>query len=387
LILHITYLCLLFKLIKNSMQLSEQSILQILKTIKHPEHGEDIVSLGILKDLVVKSNEISFTLSLLKSNDPFASSIKKTCIKALSQEFGEGINVIIDIKAPVSQPKESPYKAQASVSKVKNIIAVASGKGGVGKSTIAVNLAVAVAKTGATVGLIDADIFGPSIPKMFGMEDSRPEVVKEGDLELIKPLENYGVKHISVGYFVNPNDALVWRGPMATNALRQLIHQGAWGELDYLFVDMPPGTSDIHLTLVQEVALTGVVIVSTPQDVALADAVKGISMFTGKSVNVPVLGLVENMAWFTPEELPNNKYYIFGKDGCKKLAERMRLPLLGQIPLIQSIREGGDSGVPFAINSDLLSNAFADLANNLIKEVVKRNNEKPPTKRVEIKNQ
>jgi ATP-binding protein involved in chromosome partitioning len=379
-----TYLCLLFKSNKNNMQLSEQSILSTLKTIKHPEHGNDIVSLDMVKDLKINASSISFTLSLLKSHDPFASSIKKACLKALASEFGEEITIGIEINAPVLQAKESPYKAEASVSKVKNIVAIASGKGGVGKSTIAVNLAVAMAKTGANVGLIDADIFGPSIPKMLGMEDTRPEIYKEGELELIKPVENHGVKHLSIGFFVNPNDALVWRGPMATNALKQLIHQGAWGNLDYLFIDLPPGTSDIHLTLVQEVSVTGVIIVSTPQDVALADAIKGISMFTGKNINVPVLGLVENMAWFTPEELPNNKYYIFGKDGCKKLAERMRLPLLGQIPIVQGIREGGDSGVPVATGTEVMADAFANLAKSVISEINKRNKEMPATQKVNI---
>jgi ATP-binding protein involved in chromosome partitioning len=366
------------------MQLSEHAILEILKEIKHPEHGSNLVELSMVQGFSIGDKEVKFALTLLKSNDPFASSLKKACVKAITKQFGEEVTVSIDLKAPIAQPKESPYKTLASVSKVKNIIAVSSGKGGVGKSTIAVNLAVAVAKTGAKVGLIDADIFGPSIPKMFGMEDARPTVTKEGDLELIDPIETYGVKHLSVGYFVNPNDALIWRGPMATNALRQLIHQGAWGELDFLFIDMPPGTSDIHLTLVQEVSVTGVIIISTPQDVALADAIKGISMFTGKNINVPVLGLVENMAWFTPEELPNNRYYIFGKDGCKLLAERMRLPLLGQIPIVQGIREGGDNGLPIAYEDGPMAKAFSDLAMSVINEIEKRNSEKPATKKVEI---
>ncbi len=365
--------------------ISVQEINEILKSIKHPELGNDIVSLGMVKNLSAEDGKIKFTLELLKPNDPFASSLKKAAAKAIQAKVGESVSVDILLLSPVAKPKESPYKAKASVSSVKNIIAVASGKGGVGKSTIAVNLAVAVAKTGAKVGLIDADIFGPSIPKMLGMEQSQPRMIKEGELDLIEPVENYGVKHLSIGFFVNPSEALVWRGPMATNALKQLIHQGAWGELDYLFIDMPPGTSDIHLTLVQEVSVTGAVIVSTPQEIALADAVKGISMFTGKGVDVPVLGLVENMAWFTPEELPNNKYYLFGKEGCKKLAERMRLPLLGQIPIVQSIREGGDEGTPMASKEGIIAEAFGELASNLIAEVNKRNLEKPPTKKVEIK--
>jgi ATP-binding protein involved in chromosome partitioning len=366
------------------MNVSGSQITSYLASVVHPEHGRDVVSLNMISNISCESNNISLTLNLLKANDPFASSIKKACIKAIASALGEGIIVDVSVKAPVAKQSESPYKAKASVSKVKNIIAVASGKGGVGKSTVAVNLAVATAKSGASVGLIDADIFGPSIPKMLGMEDSRPLIVKEDELELIEPVESFGIKHLSIGYFVNPNDALVWRGPMATNALRQLIHQGAWGELDYLFVDMPPGTSDIHLTLVQEVSVNGVIIVSTPQDVALADAVKGISMFTGESINVPVLGLVENMAWFTPEELPNNKYYIFGKDGCKKLAQKMQLPLLGQIPIVQSIREGADSGTPVAYGDGILADAFKNISENLIVELEKRNREVPKTKKVDI---
>lgn len=364
---------------------TKQAITDVLSTIRHPELGNDVISLGMIQNLTVESNKISFTLELQKPNDPFASSIRKACVKAIHQNLGEDAEVSIELKVPAVQTKKSPYKLQASVSKVKNIIAIASGKGGVGKSTVAVNLAVAMAKTGASVGLIDADIFGPSIPKMLGMEDAKPEIIKEGELELITPVENHGVKHLSIGFFVNPNDALVWRGAMATNALRQLIHQGAWGELDYLLIDLPPGTSDIHLTLVQEVSVTGAIIVSTPQDVALADAIKGISMFTGKSIDVPILGLVENMAWFTPEELPNNRYYIFGKDGCKKLAERMRLPLLGQIPIVQSIREGGDSGVPIASKPGILADSFDALAKEVISQLIIRNTERPETKRVEIK--
>ncbi len=367
------------------MQPSENSIVELLQTIKHPEHGESIVALGMVDGLRVDEGSIRFTLKSLKRPDPFAASLKKTCIKVLENQFGTGIKIEVELISQPNPTVESPYKSKASVSLVKNIIAVASGKGGVGKSTVATNLAVALARTGFRVGLIDADIFGPSIPKMLGVESAIPQMIKENDLDLIEPILSFGVKLLSIGFFVNHNDALVWRGPMATNALRQLIHQGAWGELDYLIFDLPPGTSDIHLTLVQEVAVTGVVIVSTPQEVAIADAIKGISMFTGKSINVPVLGLVENMAWFTPEELPQNKYYIFGKDGCKKLAERMKLPLLGQIPIVQSIREGGDHGVPVASGIGILADAFAVLAQNVTAEVQQRNLQKPATERVEIK--
>ncbi len=366
------------------MHLSEQKILDTLKSIKHPETGKDIVSAGMVQGLNFDGNSIKFTLELQKPNDPFASSLKKACVKVLANEFGDKCVIDISLKAPIAQSKESPYKTRASVSKVKNIIAIASGKGGVGKSTIAVNLAVSLAKTGASVGLIDADIFGPSVPKMLGVETEHPEMVKEGEMDLIEPVVSYGVKLLSIGFFVDPNNALVWRGPMATNALKQLIHQGAWGELDYLLIDLPPGTSDIHLTLVQEVSVTGAIIVSTPQEVALADAIKGISMFSSKSIEVPVLGLVENMAWFTPEELPNNRYYLFGKEGCKKLAERMHLPLLGQIPIVQSIREGGDNGKPIASGKGLIAEAFEQFAAKVMDEVNRRNREKPATQKVEI---
>ena len=268
--------------------------------------------------------------------------------------------------------------------KVENIIAVASGKGGVGKSTIAINLAVALASEGYKTGLIDADIFGPSIPKMFGIENEIPEIKNIEGKNVIVPIEKYEVKILSMGLFVPKFDATVWRGPMASKAFQQLIKDAEWGELDYLLFDLPPGTSDIHLTLVQTLPVTGAIIVSTPQDVALADAIKGISMFSGEHIKVPVLGLVENMSWFTPEELPDHKYYIFGKDGCKRLAEKFKIPLLGQIPIVQSIREGGDKGIPSVVESSAISTAFKELAEAVIERVKYRNKHIEPTKKVEI---
>ncbi len=268
---------------------------------------------------------------------------------------------------------------------MKNIIAVSSGKGGVGKSTVAVNLAVTLARKGYKVGLLDADIFGPSLPKMLNEEEARPFLEPVDGKEMIVPVEKYGVKMLSIGFFVNKDEAVVWRGAMAGNALKQLIGDANWGELDYFLIDFPPGTSDIHLTLVQTLAITGAVVVSTPQQVALADAKKGINMFTNEKVNVPILGLVENMSWFTPAELPENKYYIFGKGGCKALAEQMNVPLLGEIPLVQSICEGGDSGKPVSLNDgSMTALAFEALTDNFIASVERRNKELAPTQRVEI---
>lgn len=293
----------------------------------------------------------------------------------------------IDIKGNISvKSRQAPRPVISQMlPKVKNIIAVASGKGGVGKSTVCTNLAIALAQKGYKVGLLDADIFGPSIPKMLSTEGERPVSQKKGGRDLIAPIVKYGVKMLSIGFFVNKEDAVVWRGAMASNALKQLISDADWGELDYFLIDFPPGTSDIHLTLVQTLAISGAIIVSTPQEVALADAIKGISMFQADKVNVPILGLVENMAWFTPAELPENKYYIFGKDGCKKLAEEKGYALLGQIPLVQSIREGGDEGKPVALNTDSITGmAFDNLADNVVEAVDKRNKDLPPTNIVQI---
>ena len=369
------------------MSYSKKQILDTLRTVKHPETAQDIVSMGMVDDLWIEGNKAGFTLSFKKPNDPFINSLPKVCMQVLEQKLGKDLDFNGNIKNKIPERKAPAGTQEAETLKdVKNIIAVASGKGGVGKSTVATNLAISLAKTGAKVGLIDADIYGPSIPKMFNVEGQRPMVRKFNDVDMITPVENYGVKVLSIGFFINPEDALVWRGAMATSALKQLIHQAEWGELDYLVVDLPPGTSDIHLTLVQEVSVTGAIVVSTPQDVALADAIKGIKMFTGKHINVPVLGLIENMSWFTPEELPDNKYYIFGKDGCKNLAQKENIPLLGQIPIVQSIREGGDYGNPAALNEgSIVEQSFKELSAAVIKTIEQRNANLEPTKRVEIK--
>ena len=363
------------------MEIQKERILEVLNQIHHPETKESIVSMGMVHDIKYREGELWISLQFGRANDPFIHSIKKACLRAIDNAFGkqtlkkEHVQVQVP-EAPV-QPEVLPN--------VENIVAIASGKGGVGKSTVAANLAVALAKSGYRVGLIDADVYGPSIPKMFNVEGERPSARTEDGTEWIIPIEKYGVKLLSVGLFVKPEDALVWRGPMATSALKQLITQGEWGSLDYLLIDLPPGTGDVHLTMVQEVPVTGVVIVSTPQEVALADVIKGINMFAGEKINVPVLGIIENMSWFTPEELPKNRYYIFGKDGCKKLAEKYGIPLLGQVPIVQGIRESGDSGEPVALYPEKVSGkAFHHLARSVEKAIETRNTKLEPTKKVEI---
>lgn len=366
------------------MAIYPQLIIDALKNVRYPGTGQDIVSAGMVADDIrIDGMKVSFSLITEKVNDPFIRSLVKMAEQAILS-IDKDIDIIgnISVKSRQAPRPELPELLPG----VKNIIAVASGKGGVGKSTVCTNLAVALAQKGYKVGLLDADIFGPSVPKMLNVEDSAPALEKKNGRDLIIPIENYGVKMLSIGFFVNRDDAVVWRGAMASNALKQLIGDADWGELDYFLIDFPPGTSDIHLTLVQTVPITGAVIVSTPQEVALADARKGISMFTGDKVNVPILGLVENMAWFTPAELPNNRYYIFGKEGCKRLAEEQGHELLGQIPVVQSIREGGDEGKPVALNSDSVTGiAFSELADKVVAAVDKRNNELPETNIVEVK--
>ena len=363
---------------------SEQQIVKSLSKIVHPEKKKDIVSLGMISDITTGEDGITLRLTPEKSNDPFISSIKSIIVKTLKDDLGPDA-VINEIKVePRVIVGKQPEKKREILPFVTNIIAVSSGKGGVGKTTIAVNLAIALSRKGYSVGLLDADVFGPSVPKMLEAEDYRPEVKSENNIDVIIPMYKFGVKVLSTGFFVDPAEAVIWRGPMASNFLKQLIMQGDWGELDFLLVDLPPGTSDIHLTLVQEVPVTGAIVVTTPQDVALADAVKGIAMFRSDKIDVPVLGLVENMSWFTPAELPANRYYIFGRDGGKKLAGKMNVELLGQIPLVQSICEGSDRGQPAALDDSVTGLAFMDLAKNLKESVDKRNKELKPTERLKI---
>ena len=357
-----------------------KNITDALRNVKYPGSNEDVVSLDMAQEIRVAGKKVTLSLVFQRSDDPNIPAVIAACEEAISTYVGSDVEIKGNITAKAIHQMERPI-----LPGVKNLIAVASGKGGVGKSTVSVNLAIALAKTGAKVGLIDADIFGPSIPKMFGAEDTRPSGVRVDGKERIQPISKYGVNFLSIGFFVQTEDAVIWRGPMASNALKQLITDGNWGTLDYLLFDLPPGTSDIHLTLVQTVPVTGAIIVTTPQDVALADVIRGVNMFKGKGVDVPVLGLIENMSWFTPEELPENKYYIFGKEGGVKLAERLELPLLGQIPIVQSIREGGDSGTPVAFNEDsILGKAFAEIAENVIREADNRNATLDPTKKVKV---
>jgi len=363
---------------------SKEQILKVLSKVVHPEKGKDIVTLGLVSEIISESDGITLTLTPDRSNDPLIASVKSSVSRTLKENLGSDVTIKdIRVIPRVEVPKHHEVEREL-LPGIKNIIAISSGKGGVGKSTIAVNLAIAISMKGFSVGLLDADIFGPSIPKMLNAENYRPDVIRKNGKDLIVPLERYGLRILSTGFFVSPSEAVIWRGPMASGFLKQLMDQGDWGELDYLIFDLPPGTSDIHLTLVQEVPVTGAIVVSTPQEVALADAIKGISMFRSEKINVPVLGLVENMSWFTPEELPDKKYYIFGKDGCRNLSEKMDVPLLGQIPLVQSICEGSDNGTPVVLDGSVAATAFMDLADEVIEKVEKRNREQRPTIKVEM---
>ncbi|MBR3567980.1 MAG: Mrp/NBP35 family ATP-binding protein [Salinivirgaceae bacterium] len=362
------------------MEITPAQVFGVLRTVVHPELKRDIIQLGMVQGLEIDGANVSFALLIGKKESTNIALLKQNCVDALEAAF-PGVNVRGNIR--VQAKPETEADEPNGLRKVKNIIAVASGKGGVGKSTVAVNLAVALAQQGAKVGLVDADIYGPSIPLMFDLHDARPMANEE---QMIVPVEKYGVRLLSIGFFVNAKDALVWRGPMATSALKQMIMEADWGELDYLLIDMPPGTGDIHLAIIQMLALTGAIIVSTPQEVALADALKGMNMFRNEKINVPVLGLVENMAWFTPAELPENKYYIFGNGGCKRLAEKEGVNFLGQIPIVQSVCESGDKGMPAAMDSSsIVGGYFHSLADSVIAAVDYRNSNLAATRKVEVK--
>jgi ATP-binding protein involved in chromosome partitioning len=358
-------------------EITRDSVIDALRNVEEPDLKKDLVTLNMIRDVEVNGKEVSFTVVLTTPACPLKALIESACINAIIHFVDPEAKVKVHMTADVTSRRTPENQLLPGV---KNIIAVASGKGGVGKSTVAVNLAVALAKTGARVGLIDADIYGPSLPIMFGAEHERLYVEEKDGRQYMLPLEKFGVKMLSIGFMVDPDQAIVWRGPMASKALRQLFSDAEWGELDYMLIDLPPGTGDIHLTLVSAVPVTGAVVVSTPQKVALADARKGIAMFGMDSVKVPVLGLVENMAWFTPAEMPENKYYIFGNGGCRNLAEELHVPFLGQIPLIQSICEGGDSGTPAVLDeSHPAALHFMMVAGNLAQQVAIRNATMKPT--------
>lgn len=362
------------------MTLYPKLIIEALKHVRYPGTGKDIVEMGMVADdMRIDGNKVSFSIIFEKSTDPFIKSVVRSAEVAVNTYVGEGVEIKGNITPVTLKAEEKP---QVPLPGVKNIIGVSSGKGGVGKSTVAVNLAVALAMQGHRVGLLDADIFGPSMPKMLGLEDEQLYMREVDGRNLIVPAEKFGVKMLSIGFVVDKDKAVLWRGAMASNALKQLIMDADWGELDYFIIDMPPGTSDIHLTLVQTLAITGAVVVTTPQQVALADARKGVSMFLGEHVNVPVLGIVENMSWFTPATHPDEQYYIFGKDGGKELAEKLNVRLLGQIPLVAGICKSGDDGVPVVMQNTVSGVAFNRLANAVVDALDERNATLPPTERV-----
>ena len=348
----------------------EEKIKRLLASVVHPETGQDIVSSGFIEHTASAEGKVTVVLRFAKARDPFAVKIKNQAESLLREAF-PGAEVLVVIKEGGAAPRPEP-KLKTTTGGIARVIAVASGKGGVGKSTVTANLAIALRNMGFRVGVLDADIYGPSQPKMFGVEGYVPEAVAEDGVDHIVPAESMDVKLMSIGFFINPKDALMWRGPMAINALRQMIRQTLWGELDFLLIDMPPGTGDIHLSILQEMSLSGAIIVSTPQKMALADVIRGISMFRNEKIGIPVLGLVENMAWFTPEELPDHKYYLFGKEGTKRLAEEEHLPLLAQIPLIQNIRESSDEGKPVSTEEGLTSEYYRLLAKRMIEELDKQ---------------
>ncbi len=358
--------------------MTNQDILKALGNVQEPDLGKDLVTLNMVKDIAIDGKNVSFTVVLTTPACPLKDMIKNACINAIKILVNKEAEVTVNFTSNTSTNR---MDGKTVLSGVKNIIAVVSGKGGVGKSTIAANLAIALAEGGAKVGLMDADIYGPSQHIMFGIRGERPMMRDDGEKGLIVPIEKYGIKVMSIGLLIDEKQAVIWRGPMVSSAIRQFVTEVDWGELDYLIIDMPPGTGDIHLTMVQTVPVTGVIVVTTPQLVALADAKKGVAMFGQAQLKVPVIGLVENMSYFTPAELPENKYFIFGKDGGKNLADEFDIPFLGQIPLVQNIREGGDAGVPVMVSDDIISKAaFMEFAGNAARGIAMRNANLEPTK-------
>lgn len=362
--------------------MTTEDILKALSNVQEPDLGKDLVTLNMIKDIEIDGNKVSFTIILTTPACPMKDMMQRASENAIKLLVNKEAQVTVNFTSNTSSIRKDDQK---TLSGVKNIIAVVSGKGGVGKSTISANLALALAEGGASVGLMDADIYGPSVPIMFGVRGERPMMKDVEGKGVIIPLEKFGIKLMSIGLLVDEKNAVVWRGPMASSAIRQFVTDVDWGELDYLVIDMPPGTGDIHLTLMQTVPVTGVVVVTTPQNVALADAKKAIAMFGQAQINVPIIGLVENMAYFTPAELPENKYFLFGKEGGKKLAEEYDLPFLGQVPLVQSIREGGDEGVPAMVGNDQLSQeAFRGFTSLAVRSIALRNANMPSTKMIEV---
>jgi ATP-binding protein involved in chromosome partitioning len=366
----------------GELTITKEKVLQALSTVEEPDLKKDLVTLNMIRDIEVGINQVTFTVVLTTPACPLKELIKKNCTDAIHKHLSADVKVTVNMTADVTSIRNNA----PVLGGVKNIIAISSGKGGVGKSTVTVNLAMALKKSGAKVGIIDADISGPSIPIMFGAENMQPLITQKDGKNMITPIMQYGIKMISIGFLTPADSAVVWRGPMASQALRQFFGDVDWGDLDYILIDLPPGTSDIHLTLVQTVPLTGAVVVTTPQKVALADVTKGLSMFRQPQINVPILGIIENMAYFTPAELPDNKYYLFGKDGGKEMAAKFNVPLLGQIPIVQSIREGGDDGRPVMMDDDpIVGQAFKDAAEALARQVAIRNASGEKTVRVEVR--
>src|SRR5690554_5015294 len=364
------------------MKLDKKEILAALETVSIAGEGKNMVESGAVKNVVTFGDEVIVDVALTTPAMHIKKRAEADIIKTIQEKISQQAKVQVNIK--VNTPDKPQIKGK-DIPGIQNIIAVASGKGGVGKSTVTANIAVTLAKMGFKVGILDADIYGPSIPIMFDVAQEKPLSVNVGGKSKMKPIENYGIKVLSIGFFTQPNQAVIWRGPMAAKALNQLIFDAAWGELDFMLLDLPPGTGDIHLSIMQSLPITGAVVVSTPQNVALADARKGVAMFQQESINVPVLGIIENMAYFTPAELPNNKYYIFGKEGAQYLAEDLKVPFLGEVPLVQSIREAGDVGRPAALQSATpIEEAFEAITRNVVEETVRRNENLPPTEAIKI---